>query len=146
MIEFEVLGLPAPQGSKTRMPNGAIVEGKTAGQRARHKDWRSAVAEAARDVAGHDDVAAPLDGPLILIVTFRFPMPRSRSKAARAAGVAEKITAPDLDKLVRSVGDSLTAGGLIVDDRLISRVAAKKLEVVGWTGATISIGPVGDAP
>ena len=26
MIEFRVLGVPAPQGSKTRMPNGALLE------------------------------------------------------------------------------------------------------------------------
>lgn len=26
MITFRVLGVPAPQGSKTRMPNGAMLE------------------------------------------------------------------------------------------------------------------------
>lgn len=62
-VTFEVLGTPTPQGSKTRMPNGAMVEGRSAGQRAMHRSWRTAVAEAARDVA---DGAAPLTGPLVL--------------------------------------------------------------------------------
>ncbi len=138
-IEFEVLGLPAPQGSKTRMPNGAMVEAGSASGRLRHKDWRTAVADAAREVAEHDDVAAPLDGPLGLSVEFRFPMAQSRPKAVRALGRAWKVSKPDTDKLLRSVGDALTVGGLIVDDARFVAVEAVKVEVTGWTGAIIRI-------
>lgn len=133
-VEFEVVGSPAAQGSKRHVGNGVMVEmGKN------HKPWRVAVASAARDAASHDDVPAPLDGPLQLIVSFRFPMPASRPKAARAAGSAPKTTAPDLDKLVRSVGDALTESGLIHDDARICSVHATKTEVIGWTGAVIRI-------
>ncbi len=55
------------------MPNGAVIEGRSAGQRAKHKSWRAACAATARDVADHDHVPAPLDGPLGLSVEFRFP-------------------------------------------------------------------------
>lgn len=135
-VTFEVLGTPTPQGSKTRMPNGAMVEGRSAGQRAMHRSWRTAVAEAARDVA---EGAPPLTGPLVLEVEFRFQMPKSRKAAVRAAGRAPKVSAPDLDKLVRSVGDALTAGGLIGDDALFCEVSASKVEVIGWTGAIITV-------
>lgn len=80
-----------------------------------------------------------MDGPLSLDVVFRAPMPASRSKAIRAAGRWWKPTAPDLDKLVRSVGDSLTASGLIKDDARIVALRAMKWEVDGWTGATITV-------
>ena len=83
---------------------------------------------------------APLDCPLWLIVTFRFPMPSSRSKALRLLGKAPKGTTPDLDKLLRSLGDGLAAGGLIANDSRIARVWADKIEVVGWTGASVWIG------
>ena len=94
---------------------------------------------AAREVAEHDDVAAPLDGPLGLSVEFRFPMAQSRPKAVRALGRAWKMSKPDTDKLLRSVGDALTVGGLIVDDARFVAVEAVKVEVTGWTGAIIRI-------
>ncbi len=138
-VSFEVLGDPAPQGSKTRMPNGAMLEGATTAQRQKHQSWRTAVADAARNTAERDDVDAPLTGPLTLSVTFYFAMPKSRPKKVRDTGSAYKTSAPDLDKLIRSVGDALKIGGLIADDALIAAVHAYKFEVIGWTGAVIQI-------
>lgn len=132
-VEFEVIGLPAPQGSKRHVGKGVMVESSKA-----NKPWRAAVAAAARDVA--TDIGQ-FTGPLSLTVEFRFPMPKSRKAAVRAAGIGWKTTAPDLDKLVRSVGDALTESGLIGDDALVCTVAATKVEVTGWTGATIIITP-----
>lgn len=138
-VSFEVVGLPSPQGSKTRMPNGAMLDGRSAGARERHKSWRTTVAEVARDVAGHDDVDAPFDGPLTLVVEFRFPMPKSRRAADRARGWCPKVSSPDLDKLVRALGDGLQAGGLVTDDARFTTIEATKVEVVGWTGADVTI-------
>lgn len=143
LCKFTVVGDPTPQGSKTKMPNGAMLEGGTADLRAKRINWRNAVADAARDVAEN---VGKLDGDLALTVVFRFPMPKSRPKAARDAGSCWKNTKPDLDKLVRSVGDSLTAGGLIVDDSRIVRIDASKVEVDSWTGATIELSRVGYEP
>ena len=130
-VEFEVIGLPAPQGSKRHVGNGVMVESSKA-----NKPWRAAVAAAARDVSIE---VGQFDGPLCLTVEFRFPMPKSRKAAVRAAGLGWKTTAPDLDKLVRSGGDALTESGLIRDDAIVSVVVATKVEVTGWTGATIAI-------
>lgn len=143
MVSFEVLGLPAPAGSKSRMPNGAMLEGRSTAQRKRHRSWSTAVAESARiaaDACARDDIDVPFDGALCAAVQFRFPMPTSRRKAVRLAGIASKVSAPDLDKIVRSTGDGITAGGLIVDDARICSMWATKVEVVGWTGAIIVIG------
>lgn len=46
--------------------------------------------------------------------------------------------------IYRAVCDALTASGLIVDDARICEVSARKVEVVGWTGATITIDTLED--
>lgn len=142
MIQFEIVGLPSPQGSKTRMPSGAMLDGKSPEARKRHKDWRTTVAQVARDVAEQDDVVAPLDGPLCLAVEFRFPMPASRPKKVRERGRAPKVSAPDLDKLLRALGDGLQAGGLVRDDARFTALVARKVEVADWTGAIVTITPL----
>jgi Holliday junction resolvase RusA-like endonuclease len=139
--EFEVLGVPAPQGSKTRMPNGAMLDGKSPAARAKHRAWRSAVAEVARDLAGE----TPHDGPLQLQVTFRLPMPQSRPARARRAGLWPHATKPDLDKLLRSTLDGLEDGGLIRDDSRICAMEVDAWEVIDWTGALITLRQV-DVP
>jgi Holliday junction resolvase RusA-like endonuclease len=144
IVTFEVLGQPAGQGSKTRMPNGAMLEGKSANQRALHGNWRTAVAEAAR--TARTTLPTALDGPLRCTVRFRFPMPASRSKKVRVAGQAWKRSAPDLDKLQRALGDGLKAGGLIVDDALIVHWDATKVETIDWTGATVVVRTMEEGP
>jgi Holliday junction resolvase RusA-like endonuclease len=145
-ITFEIIGLPTPQGSKTKMPNGAMLDGgKTRDARQRHKDWRTTVAQTARDVARTTD-GTPLDGPLYLAVTFRFPMPASRPKALRAAGEGWKTSSPDLDKLIRALGDGLQAGGLIRDDARFVTIEASKVEVDSWTGAYVWIETIDRGP
>jgi crossover junction endodeoxyribonuclease RusA len=129
-VRFEVVGLPVQQGSKKHVGNGVMVEAAKG-----HKAWRAEVADAARDVAD----GRPFDGPLALTVHFRFPMPASRKAAVRRAGYGPKSTAPDLDKLIRAVGDSLQAGGLVADDARFCEITATKTEVRGWTGVEITV-------
>ena len=143
-VRFNVIGVPAPQGSKTRMPNGALVEGSSATGRAKHRTWRQAVAHEAhqqRQLLEHC-----FAGPLVVDVVFRFPMPASRPAAFKRR-VAEgeitgwKVTKPDLDKLARSVGDALTEAGLIERDEMIAQWLVSKIEVPAgeWTGADITV-------
>lgn len=133
LVAFEVLGLPGSQGSKTKMPNGAMVEGGSKTGRERTKAWRTAVAQTARDVAGGE----PYDGALHLTIEFRLPMPASRRKAIRELGRWPHSVKPDIDKLTRATLDGLTAGGLIVDDARVFALAVEAYEVTGWTGAEI---------
>ena len=136
MIEFNVLGVPAPQGSKTRMPNGAMIEGSSTSGRAKLKSWRTAVAEAAREAAEH----GTYDGPLRLCIVFRFATPRSRKKADRSAWTPHMVK-PDLSKIIRATEDALTDAGLIVDDARICTLWVRKFEVPEgeWTGAEIIV-------
>lgn len=70
-------------------------------------------------------------GPVQLRVEFVFPRPKShfgsgRNAGALKAGAPEYMTrAPDVDKLVRAIGDSLS-GIVIRDDAQISHVNAWK--------------------
>lgn len=130
-LSFEVIGDPAAQGSKRSVGNNVFVETSK-----KLKPWRSEVAAAARDIIGTD---APWTGPLALTVHFRHPMPKSRKATVRKAGIGPKVSAPDLDKLVRAVGDALKAGGLIHDDALFCEITATKSEVIGWTGCEITV-------
>jgi crossover junction endodeoxyribonuclease RusA len=137
---FQVIGDPAPQGSKTAFVAGGKARMKEASG-SRFTVWRDAVAQAAFDEAR--GLAQPLDGPLMLSVIFRFKMPASRSKAWKALGIVEKSTAPDLSKLIRAAEDAMQAAGLISDDARICGITARKFEVHNdWTGCSIVIAEV----
>lgn len=135
VVLFDVIGTPKPQGSMKAFMAGGHARQKPSGG-LEFAAWRNAVSEAARHQA---EIVGKLDGPLRLNVLFRFDMPKSRPKAARELGRAPKTTAPDLDKLVRAIGDALTAAGLIRDDALFVAITAEKIETTGWTGATIAL-------
>lgn len=141
-VSFEVEGLPAPQGSHTAISRGgrpALIPAGTNTSRKAFALWRQAVTDAARDARVSDQ---PIDGPIKVSITFRFPMPASRSARLRATGWGWKATKPDLDKLVRAVCDSLTAAQLIRDDARIVKVQAEKVEIGGsWHGAEITVAP-----
>lgn len=152
LAELRVIGLPRAQGSK----RGYVIPGKN-GVPARAAltettgpagaIWRDAVSQAAKnladhllDTATHSHDVPPFTGPLGLSVEFRFPMPKSRSKAQHRVGTIPKLSAPDLSKLVRSLEDGLQAAGLIKDDALFCALEASKVEIAtGWTGASIVI-------
>ena len=99
---------------------------------------RDAVAWATREaiLAGGPTFQA---GPVAITVSFRLPMPRSRRRVDRDRGWRWADKRPDLDKLQRSTLDGLTAGGVFGDDCQVVRVTAEKIEVLEWTGASITI-------
>ena len=118
MIEFVVYGTPIPQGStKAFMRPGMRFPVVTA-DNAKTKPWRQAIVDASREkLAGR----APIEGPVELYVTFYLPRPKSAPKR-----VTEPAKLPDLDKLVRAVGDALTAAGVWVDDGQVVLTRARK--------------------
>jgi Holliday junction resolvase RusA-like endonuclease len=111
---IEVFGDPASQGSHSVI-NGRIVQVNSA----KHKKWRNAVVFAALDLISED--WKPIDEPVELSVVFYLPRPNTVRDREFPAVM------PDLDKLVRSVGDSLTTAGIYVDDSRIVRLTATKL-------------------
>jgi crossover junction endodeoxyribonuclease RusA len=112
-LTIDVSGEPASQGSHSVI-NGRIVQVNSA----KHKKWRNAVAFAALDLV--TDGWELIDEPVELTVIFYLPRPKSVLDRAYPAVM------PDLDKLVRAVGDSLS-GVVYVDDSRIISLTAKKL-------------------
>ena len=129
---FDVIGHPAHQGSKRHVGGGRMVEmSKKVGP------WRDSVAHAAMAAMG----AGPgLTGPVELLVTFQVPMPASRRAVDRHRGWRWADRRPDLDKLLRSTLDGLTASGIIEDDARVVAIHAHMIEVAhGWTGAKVRL-------
>jgi crossover junction endodeoxyribonuclease RusA len=112
-LTIDVSGDPASQGSHSVI-NGRIVQVNSA----KHKRWRNAVVFAALDLIGEDWV--PIDEPVELSVIFYLPRPKTATREFPAV-------MPDLDKLIRAVGDSLTTAGIIADDSRIIAIHAQKL-------------------
>ena len=103
-ISFDVLGRPAPQGSKKSIGNNRFIESSKF-----LPAWRNAVrgaAEHAVTVAGWVRVA----GPVELEVMFYLDRPSTISTVKRPY----PIVPPDLGKLGRGFMDPMT--GLIYDD------------------------------
>lgn len=118
-----VNGRPAPQGSKT----GYVINGRAVLKESSKflPAWRSAVTEAAlQEMHRSMDVRA-FDKPVRLSVEFYIERPANPKHKVFPGGK------PDLDHLIRSVGDSLTKAGILLDDALIVEIHAKKL----WVGA-----------
>jgi Holliday junction resolvase RusA-like endonuclease len=119
VAELRVVGIPAPKGSKTRMPNGAMLDGKSPEARAALAEWVRAVADEARAFVQARSMP-PMDGPLAVTIEFRFPLPASDPHRTR------HTTKPDIDKLERATLDALKAGGLIKDDARVFQVVKTK--------------------
>lgn len=108
-----VYGWPAPQGSKRFVGlakgtgRGIMIESSK-----KVKPWRRDVADAAREVRNGEP---PIDGSLVLRMTFTVPKPASAPKRRRIYPNKK----PDVSKLARSTEDALVEAGLIADDARI---------------------------
>ena len=122
MIRFTVRGLPAPQGSKRHVGGGRMVE-----MSRKVGPWRDAVRTETQRA-----VEAPMTGPVTVLLEFWLPRPASAPKR-----VILPAKRPDLDKLVRSTLDGLTAGGAWKDDAQVVRLTAVKR--FGIPGCTIAL-------
>jgi len=125
-VSLSVTGDPASQGSHAIM-HGRIVQVNSS----KHKAWRKAIVQEAIATLPHD--WQPIDEPCELIVAFYLPKPKTVDRQLPSVS-------PDLDKLIRAVGDSLTDSGVVTDDSRIVRISARKLYAEGiQPGATIQV-------
>lgn len=123
LASFRIVGLPAPQGSKSFK---GMVEGKRGQQIPRLVEsskelpkWRKAVKDQAW-VQWRDRPA--LAQPLVVMMTFTIPKPASAPKTRRTWPSKK----PDVSKLARAVEDALTDAGVWLDDALIVDLIASK--------------------
>lgn len=114
---------PAPQGSKN--PWGGEANKNLA-------PWREALAAAGVEQMAQDEAELIPSGPVGMEVAFFFPRPAAHYGTGKNAGVLKdtapnhKASKPDLDKLMRAIGDALT-GVAFRDDSQIAKVEMVKL-------------------
>lgn len=125
-IAFEVVGTPAPQGSK----RGFVTNGRVAMVESskKVKPWRQDVKAAAiemRQTLGHETFT----GPVHVTVTFSFQRPKHHYRTGRNAHLLRDnaptyvATKPDIEKLERSTYDALTEAGIWRDDCLVAQTS-----------------------
>lgn len=130
-LVISVAGRPAPQGSKHHGEHKQMRESSVY-----LPAWRAAVKKAVYEeyrARGVEPDALPLFvGPVGVDVTFLLPANRRADSA------------PDLDKLLRSTWDALTAARAWEDDgRVVMAVARKGAVARGDpTGAVIEVWPI----
>lgn len=127
MITLEVFGDPAPQGSK-KVVRGRLIEASK-----KLKPWRAAIEKACQPFAEENIYL----GPVRLEVDFFLPRPPSIKMTKRPL----PIVPPDLDKLLRAVGDGIGQSGMIWgDDSQVVEIFARKFYADDREpGATINI-------
>ncbi len=122
IVNIDVLGLPAPQGSKRHVGRGILVESST-----KVGPWREAVVAAATNQGAAN---LRLDGPVKLDVSFYLPRPKAHYRAngeLRPTAPFVQSNTPDIDKLLRSTLDALVQAAVIADDARVQELEARKL-------------------
>ena len=114
-IAFDVLGRPAPQGSKKSIGNNRFIEASKF-----LPAWRSEVRAAAEQVVSVYGWE-PVSGPVEVELLFYLERPASIAKTKRPY----PIVPPDVDKLARSCLDPMT-GVIYDDDSQVIRLLAWK--------------------
>ena len=122
----DVIGVPVPQGS---MVSNGFKKGLRYSNDLQLKSWRnqliSELAKAKPD--GWDK-----SGAISVSAVFRFLRPQGHYGTGRNAGILKAsapefhIVKPDLDKVTRSLGDSIQMAGLCPDQAIVSWNVAKR--------------------
>lgn len=133
-VRFDVFGTPVPQGSKkafvTKTGKAVVVESGKG-----HKSWRQEVAGQAMDARPRSILdEGPWTGPVRVCLTFWMPKPQSAPK-----GWTIQFKRPDIDKLTRSVLDSLTGAIYIDDGQVCDLRAAKRFAINRQPGLTVGV-------
>lgn len=108
VIEFTVYGDAIPQGSWENKGNGVVIQAK---RDSLHR-WRRQIGIKAQIIGPHFKQAL-VEGPIAIRALFYSPRPKSRPRDVY------KTTSPDLDKMCRAVGDSLTKVVWKDDDQIV---------------------------
>ena len=137
MISFTVSGDPIAQPRHKISTRGGFAKAYIPKDHPIHA-YKEAIQLAARvAMAGQ----APVEGPVLVTVLFRFGRPKSHTKAARAD--CNHKQKPDLDNLCKAVFDALN-GICWADDSQVCQIRASK----AWRteGQTIAVIDLPEAP
>lgn len=139
-VSLEVLGLPAPQGSKRGFVRGGravLVEGGSARGGAAVASWREAVRAESQRYCGAHTGFTPFEHAIVVEVWFYMPRPPSVPVKRRAHPEVK----PDVDKLARATLDAMSKV-LYRDDALVCDLLARKRYTTGPARAVIEVRPL----
>jgi Holliday junction resolvase RusA-like endonuclease len=108
-IRFTVYGTPQPQGSSRAFVPKGWTRAIITSDNKKLKPWRQEIAGVALNAMRESKIGLLEGVPIAILAEFFFDKPKSAKKS-----VLNKITKPDLDKLLRGLLDSLT--GIIFKD------------------------------
>ncbi|MCM1964906.1 RusA family crossover junction endodeoxyribonuclease [Streptomyces sp. G1] len=120
VVVVRAYGTPAPQGSKTHVGGGRMIESSAA-----LAPWRRAVTVQATTARNRVRGWRRITGPVEISAVFTLARPASHFGTGRNAGMlrraapARPSSVPDLSKLIRAAEDSLTDAGIWQDDALV---------------------------
>ena len=144
MIQFEVLGTPAPKGSSRAIliaGRAVNVPGGSNVGRNKLRSWAREVGDAARAACGALRWPVYRAEPVAVSIHFHLARPLGHfgKRGLRPGAPAFPITKPDVDKLVRGTLDALT--GILFDDdsRVVALEVRKFYAEPGKEGALIGI-------
>lgn len=125
VLGFHQLGIPVQQGTIRSFGKG---QPSVHGNAAKLKPWRAQVQAAAEEAialqaADRPDLSFPLQGPVGVGTYFTRKKPTSAPKTRTTFPTA----APDLDKLIRAILDSLKPAGVYLDDAQVVWIESKKV-------------------
>lgn len=147
-LTINVIGTPAPQGSKKGFYNARIGRVQMVESSKKVAPWRQDVVAAVQAVLAVEDWWAIPPGAVRVDVTYYLPRPRYHYRTgARANELKPNAPTycdkkPDRDKLDRATCDALTSSGVIRDDAQIADGRTVKRYADGPTGARITITPL----
>lgn len=122
-IPTPVIGIPAPQGSKTV---AKTKDGRSflRDDNPRTKPWREQIVSAIEVV---NPLCEQYTAETRVHLTFVFDRPKTVPVSKRWKPTAKG--SGDIDKLARAALDALTTSGVISDDAIITTLAARKMYV-----------------
>lgn len=125
-LQFDVEGIPVPQGSFRHIGNGRIIAANP-----KLNAWRETIALKAQEAD-----TRLLDVPVTIDLVFVMPRPKSVTRK-------HHTVKPDTDKLIRACLDSISLERycqILKDDSYVTDLhAAKRYTLDGWTGVHIKI-------
>lgn len=106
------------------------------------REYQQKVQLAAIDVMGE---RPPMTGPVKLELSYWFTMPKSMQRKRKPTPAQPKMTKPDLDNLVKCIGDALSSVVYVDDNQVVSLVASKWFCCQGEPGRlVVHVEEVGD--
>ena len=144
VIRFRSIGRARPKGSYRARVDSSGRPYVTAANPEPLRSWDNQCRCDAISAMREAGLDRPLTTACALRVHFFFARPRSHyrtgkhSKLLLDSAPRHSTTSPDLDKLLRCVGDSFS-GVVYEDDRLLSEVCAKRSWTAGFSRACFCV-------